>query len=146
MIGKVGADFTLPDQFGNKFNLYKALKDHKFVLLVFYPKDFTPVCTKQLNSYNNNFQKFSERNILPAAISVDPVESHQKFNFKYDFSFPLLSDTDKSVSKSFNALNFLNRNKRKLVLLNRDKIILFSKTVFPFRFLSYESLLSKIVE
>ncbi|MCK5086382.1 MAG: redoxin domain-containing protein, partial [Melioribacteraceae bacterium] len=76
----------------------------------------------------------------------DPVESHQKFNFKYDFSFPLLSDSDKSVSKSFNALNFLNRNKRKLVLLNRNKIILFSKTVFPFRFLSYESLLSKIVE
>ena len=146
MIGKVAADFTLPDQFGNKFNLYKSLTDHKFVLLVFYPKDFTLVCTKQLNNYNNNFQKFSERNILPVAISVDPVESHQKFNFKYDFSFPLLSDSDKSVSKSFDALNLISRNKRKLVLLNGDKIILFSKTVFPFRFLSYESLLSKIVE
>ena len=146
MIGKVAADFTLPDQFGNKFNLYKTLLDHKFVLLVFYPKDFTLVCTKQLNNYNRNFHQFSERNILPVAISVDPVESHQKFNFKYDFSFPLLSDSDKSVSKSFDALNLISRNKRKLVLLNGDKIILFSKTVFPFRFLSYEALLSKIGE
>ena len=68
------------------------------VVLVFYPGDDTPVCTKQLNSYNDELEKFTELNAQVLGISAQDVSSHTAFAGKHGFEFPLLADTDKTVA------------------------------------------------
>ena len=74
------------------------------VVLVFYPGDDTPVCTKQLNSYNDELSQFAELDAQVIGISAQDVESHDKFSGKHGFAFPLLADTDKAVAASYGTL------------------------------------------
>ena len=69
-------------------------------MLVFYPGDDTPVCTKQLNTYNDDISSFSEVGAQVLAISAQDVASHEQFAAKHGFAFPLLADTDKAVAGS----------------------------------------------
>ena len=73
-------DFTLLDQDGKSFTLSENLG--KKILLVFYPKDDSLVCTKQLCSYNNNFERFLEKGIQIVGISTDKITSHKSFHSK----------------------------------------------------------------
>lgn len=123
--GKV-ENFILNDQNEDKFELYKNLD--KYILLIFYPKDNSMVCSKQLTNYQLNIQKFLEAGIQPVGINVESVESHKSFCELKGIKFPLLSDNDKSISKKFDALNLLSLNKRKLVLINSHKEIVYEKT------------------
>ena len=68
------------------------------MVLVFYPGDDTPVCTKQLNSYNNDLDEFDDVGAQVLAISAQSVASHDKFSGKHGFKFPLLADPDKAVA------------------------------------------------
>ena len=71
----------------------------KPVVLVFYPGDDTPVCTKQLNAYNDGLDQFTELGAQVLAISAQDVDSHDRFSAKHGgFAFPLLADTDKAVA------------------------------------------------
>ena len=66
-------------------------------MLVFYPGDNTPVCTRQLNSYTADIDAFREVDATVLAISPQSVESHDQFSADQGgFAFPLLSDTDKA--------------------------------------------------
>lgn len=123
--GKV-ENFILNDQNEDKFELYKNLD--KYILLIFYPKDNSMVCSKQLTNYQLNIQKFLEAGIQPVGINVESVESHKSFCELKGIKFPLLSDNDKSISKKFDALNLLSLNKRKLVLIDSHKEIVYEKT------------------
>ena len=139
---KDAIDFTLKDQYNNPFNLFKTLKSNRYVLLIFYPGDFTPVCTKQLIDYNNNRSKFEEYGIFPVAVNIGSVESHCYYAETYRLNFPLLSDGNKSVSRNYDALNFSGGNKRKLVLIDNEHKILFEHSIFP---LFYQKV-AKIIE
>lgn len=123
--GKV-ENFILNNQNEDKFELYKNLD--KYILLIFYPKDNSMVCSKQLTNYQLNIQKFLEAGIQPVGINVESVESHKSFCELKGIKFPLLSDNDKSISKKFDALNLLSLNKRKLVLIDSHKEIVYEKT------------------
>ncbi len=139
---KKAGNFTLKDQFGNEFELYKNLD--KKILLVFYPKDESPVCSRQLNNYQVNVGLFEKEGILPVGINIESVDSHKSFcNFK-SIEFPLLSDEDKTVSRQFNALNFLAINKRKLVLINTSAEIVYEKTTPSFFYTTAEKILEDI--
>ncbi|HKI77887.1 MAG TPA: peroxiredoxin [Ignavibacteriaceae bacterium] len=124
---KIVQNFILTDQDGKDFELYKNL--NKNILLVFYPKDDSRVCSKQLKNYYENENLFTEKNIKIVGINTDSIESHQKFCSKLGIKIPLLNDRDKEVSKYFNALNIFGINKRKIVLINRDKQIIFEKDI-----------------
>ena len=139
---KTAPDFTLPDQYGNDFHLYDNLKNR--VMLVFYPKDNTMVCTKQLCNYRDNFDEFIKLGIQPVAISVDDTESHKQFAGKYNLNFPVLSDKDKKVSISYNALSFVGISKRKIVLINKEAQIIFEDTVAPVFYRKTDNLLKII--
>ena len=140
---KDASDFTLDDQRGSNFNLFENLKNNKYVLLIFYPGDFTPVCTKQLIDYNNHRAKLKELGILPAAINVGSVDSHCTYADYYDFKFPLLSDPNKLVSKIYRAINFIGGNKRKIVLIDNNHKILYEHTDFPIFYQKIEKILQK---
>jgi thioredoxin-dependent peroxiredoxin len=134
VIGDIAQDFTLKDQNGNLFSLYNSLNSK--ILLIFYPKDNTPVCTRQLTDYQINKRVFDNLGINLIGINTGSVESHNSFTKSCYLDFPVLSDPSKEVSSKYKALNFFGGNKRKLVLIGIDKKILFEKDVLSFTYLS----------
>ncbi len=90
----------------------------KPVVLVFYPGDDTPVCTKQLNSYNDDLAEFEALDAQVLGISAQSVESHDKFAGKHGFKFPLLADTDKAVAASYGTLGPLGFPRRSVFIVD----------------------------
>ena len=88
--GEPAPEFTLPDQDGNQV----ALSDFrgKTVVLVFYPSDFSPVCTDQLNVYQEVFGELESRGVALLGISVDSAWAHRAFQDHLGVTIPLLAD------------------------------------------------------
>lgn len=142
---KVGGEvenFRLLDQYNNTFDLYENLDQD--VLLAFYPKDNTPVCTKQLVDYALNQEELKKYGIKIVGINIDPVESHQSFCANNKIDFPVLSDAEKKVSIYFDALNIIGQNKRKLVLIGKDKRVKFERSTLPMFFVDARQLLNDL--
>ena len=142
MTGEFVENFTLKDQNGNDFNLYDNLD--KKVLLVFYPKDNSPVCSKQLVNYSTNKKKFDEYGIKAAGVNTESAQSHISFCNSLGIDMPLLIDENKIVSRRFDALNILGINKRKLVLIGTDKKILFEKSSLPVFYFNSEKIIEML--
>lgn len=83
-------DFTLPDQDGNEVSL--AELQGQRVVLVFYPADFSPVCTDQLNVYQEVLGELEERDVKMLGVSVDSAWAHKAFQDHLGVSIPLLAD------------------------------------------------------
>lgn len=143
-IGDTAPNFILKDETGKDFELYQNLE--KYVLLVFYPKDDTPVCSSQLAEYNDNLNEFIEYGIKVIGLNADTAESHREFCSKLKLNFPLLSDENKQVSKQYDALNIFGMNKRNLVLIGKDKKVKWIASTLSFRFIKTEEILAKIRE
>jgi peroxiredoxin len=101
------------------------------VLLVFYPGDDTPVCTRQLCDYRDNLKIFSELGVDVLAINSQSLDSHERFAKRQALPFPLLSDADKTVCRSYGAVGLLGITKRVLVLIDRDGRIRWRCTDLP---------------
>lgn len=137
-------DFTLLDQDGNSFTLSENLG--KKILLVFYPKDNSLVCTKQLCSYNENFNLFLDKGILVIGISTDSVESHKEFHTKNNLKFTLLSDSEKKVSKAYNSVGIFGMSQRKLLLISETGEILDENYSIPILYRNSDFLFSKLIK
>ena len=88
--GQPAPDFTLRDQDGNEVSL-EDLRGKRTVL-VFYPSDFSPVCTDQLNVYQEVVPELEEQGVQLYGVSVDGVFCHKAFQEKLGVSIPLLAD------------------------------------------------------
>ena len=139
---ELAESFSLNDQNGLEFQLYKNLDKRN--LLVFYPSDDTIVCTRQLLNYNDYLPQFELNNIRIVGINTDSIKSHLSFCNKLGLKFRLLSDSDKRVSREYGALNLLGTNKRKLILIEKDKRIVYKKTVLSTFYLNGEQILKKL--
>ena len=95
-------EFTLPSTDGANF----TLSDHlgKPCILYFYPKDFTPGCTKEACEFRDQFAAFRNVDIPVYGISQDTVETHLKFREKHHLPFELLADVDGQVARKYKAL------------------------------------------
>ncbi len=91
-VGEQAPDFTLPDKDGNEISLSDFYG--KKVVLYFYPKDNTPGCTKQAQSFAAAFEELQTKGVIVIGISKDSTASHQKFAGKYNLPFMLLSDPE----------------------------------------------------
>jgi peroxiredoxin Q/BCP len=100
-VGSIAPDFTAKDDEGNTVTL-SALKG-KTVVLYFYPKDDTPGCTKQAQSFRDNYQQYRDKEIVVLGVSVDDEASHQEFKKKYDLPFNLIADTTKEVTRAYDV-------------------------------------------
>jgi peroxiredoxin Q/BCP len=80
-----------------------ALQDLKGqkIVLYFYPKDDTPGCTKEACSFRDVYHELQRRGVVVLGVSADSVASHQKFVDKYGLPFPLLADTETTVSQLY---------------------------------------------
>jgi peroxiredoxin Q/BCP len=120
-VGDTAPDFDLPGTGGRNYTL--ADFAGKPVVLVFYPGDDTPVCTKQLNSYNDGLKQFADLDAQVLAISAQDVSSHEDFASKHGFAFPLLADVDKSVAAAYGTLGPLGFPRRSVVIVDGDGIV-----------------------
>jgi peroxiredoxin Q/BCP len=92
-------------------------------VVVFYPGDNTPVCTKQLSSYTADIGAFEGVGAQILAISPQSVESHEAFAAKHHFTFPLLADSDKKVAGSYGTLGPLGFPRRSVFVVDKDGVI-----------------------
>ena len=120
-VGDAAPDFTL--QATGDRNV--SLSDYRGqpVVLVFYPGDNTPVCTKQLNSYNDELEKFTELNAQVLGISSQDVSSHTEFSGKHGFDFPLLADTDKTVAGLYGTLGPMGFSRRSVFIIDSAGVV-----------------------
>ncbi len=102
-IGTRAPDFALPDSEGKLISLFDLKK--KNVVLIFYPGDFTPVCTKQLEVYSDIRDQFARYDAVVLAISVDSTQSHAAFKAQNQYALTFLSDAtpNGSVGRLYDA-------------------------------------------
>src|SRR5271167_377430 len=118
-VGEQAPDFELEGTEG-----HFRLSDHRGerVVLLFYPGDNTPVCTKQFCSYRDRPDDFASLGATVVGISAQGVDSHREFTDKNHLNVPLLADEDSEVAKSFGAHGRLG-TKRAVVILDEDGVV-----------------------
>ena len=102
-IGSKAPDFSLKGTSGTTLRLEEDLKG-KAVILYFYPKDFTKVCTAEACEFRDQFAAFRDLNIPVFGISRDDLETHERFKKEFRLPFELLSDGSGKVCKAYDAL------------------------------------------
>ena len=119
-IGDQAPDFTLEGT-GGSF----TLSDHRGekVVLLFYPGDDTPVCTKQFCSYRDNAEIFGSLGATAVGISGRGVESKQQFADKHELTVPLLADPDQTVSKAYDCWSKLRGTRRSVVIVDEEGVV-----------------------
>lgn len=120
-VGDRAPDFTLPGAGDQTVSLADFLG--RPVVLVFYPGDDSPVCTKQLNAYNDGLDEFSALDAQVIGISAQDVASKDAFVAKHGFDFPLLADVDKEVAAAYGTLGPIGFPRRSTFVIDADGII-----------------------
>ncbi|NNE68089.1 MAG: peroxiredoxin [Pyrinomonadaceae bacterium] len=118
-IGENAPDFTLKDGNGKDWTLSEQAGNT--VVLLFYPGDNTPVCTKQLCSVRDNWSDYQETGAVVVGISTDSVESHSGFADEYDLPLPLLADVNGKVSKMYGATSWIPGKSARAVVVIDEK-------------------------
>lgn len=113
-------DFVLEDDQGGQFSLSEHAGEK--VLLVFYPGDNTPVCTKQLCDYRDGVEAFEGLGVKVVGISNDGAESHRNFRAKYELPFSLLTDPGLKVAAKYDSKGMLGM-KRSVFLVDEEGVI-----------------------
>lgn len=99
-VGDKVPQFTAMDTKGNPFDSSFVI-EKKLVVIYFYPKDDTRVCTEQACSFRDSYQDFTDLGAEVIGVSGDTIASHQKFTAKHQLPFTLLSDHDKKLRNLF---------------------------------------------
>lgn len=125
-VGDFAPDFTLSDARGEDWSL--SAQRGQVVVLLFYPGDETPVCTKQLCSVRDRWEDYEATGASVVGISMDTVESHEKFAAHHELPLRLLADTGGAVSKAYDALSWLpGRSARAVVVIDAAGRIAYRK-------------------
>jgi thioredoxin-dependent peroxiredoxin len=100
--GTPAPGFSLPNQEGTQVSLdqFKG----KWVVLYFYPKDFTPGCTIEAHNFQRDIDKYTAKNAVILGVSVDNVDSHKGFCTKEGLNFKLLADPDHAVVQKYGSV------------------------------------------
>ncbi|MBI3652114.1 MAG: peroxiredoxin [Acidobacteria bacterium] len=128
-VGEAVPDFELLDSNGQPWRL----SEHrgKVVALVFYPKDETPVCTKQMCSMRDNWADYEASGAQVVAVSVGTVEQHRKFAAHYNLPQTLLADENGEVSKLLNVKSLFGGSQRAVLVIDQQGVIRYRKSVMP---------------
>ena len=108
-VGAAAPSFKLATNEGNQASLsdFKG----KWVVLYFYPKDFTQGCTIEAHNFQRDLDKYTAANAVILGVSVDTAESHKSFCAKEGLNFKLLADVGGSVSEQYGSVMEYNGNK-----------------------------------
>jgi peroxiredoxin Q/BCP len=116
-VGDPAPDFAL-DGTDGRF----SLSDHRGerVVLLFYPGDDTPVCTRQFCSYRDRGEDFSALDATVVGISANSLESHRSFTLRNSLTVPLLADEEGAVAKAYGAWRGPLKTKRAVVIVDEE--------------------------
>jgi peroxiredoxin Q/BCP len=119
-VGEAAPDFELPGTDGPF-----RLSDHRGerVVLLFYPGDNTPVCTKQFCSYRDRPEELADLAATVVGISSQDLDSHREFIAKHSLNVPLLADTDKQVARSYSAYAPGLGVKRAVIVIDEEGVV-----------------------
>ncbi|MEK6827788.1 MAG: peroxiredoxin [Nanoarchaeota archaeon] len=122
-VGEEAPDFTLVDQDGKE----RKLSDFrgKNVILAFYPFDFSPVCTVEFGCFEQDLSKLNDLSAQVLGISVDSKYSHKEFAKKLGLNFPLLSDFNREVCKTYGTLRKEGFSERAYFIIDAEGIVRF---------------------
>ncbi len=148
-LGRPAPAFTLPgsdntDAGRRDYSLEEYLGQP--VVLVFYPGDSTPVCTRQLTSYTDDIESFTEVGAQVLALSPQSVRSHDEFSCQQGgFAFPLLADTTKSVGEAYGILGPLGFYRRSAFVIDAQGVVRYAhKAVAGLTFRSTSELVEAV--
>ena len=134
----IAPDFSLKDKDG-KIHKLSDIKS-KYIVLYFYPKDDTPGCTIEANSFNRNIEKFKNADAEVIGISGGNEKTKKNFCTKYGLNITLLSDSDFEISKKYGVFkekNFFGRRINSIgritFIIKNGKIIKVFRKVYPDR-------------
>jgi len=102
-VGATAPDFTLNSQEGTPVSLHDF--KGKWVVLYFYPKDFTSGCTTEAHNFQHDLAQYEAKNAVIVGVSVQSSDSHKDFCAKEGLSFKLLADIDHKVSEAYGSLS-----------------------------------------
>lgn len=127
-LGQVAPAIELPDQHRQIWRL----SEHrgKVVVLLFYPADETPVCTKQLCSVRDHWSQYQQTGAEVVGVNTDAIEKHLRFAERHELPLRLLSDADGQVVKAYDMKNLFG-TKRGVVVIDGEGVVRFSRTVMP---------------
>jgi peroxiredoxin Q/BCP len=121
-------DFTLPavgsDDVVKNGQVHLQELQGRPVVLYFYPKDDTPGCTAEACSFRDADHEMQKRGVVVLGVSADDIASHRKFADKYGLSFPLLADTDTTVSQLYGVWKEKNMYGKKYIGVNRETFLI----------------------
>ncbi len=124
-VGATAPDFTLPwaskDTTSEDLGGYGPWKDRgRVIVLVFYPRDFTPTDSLELSTLRNRYDQLFGPDVTVLGISVDPINTHRRFAAKLDLPFRLLSDPDQKVAAAYGSKDTGGINRRTVYVIGRD--------------------------
>lgn len=131
--GQQAPDFTLRDTGKNKVTLSE--QKGKNVVLLFFPLAFTGVCTKELCSVRDNLEMYNRLNATVYGISVDSLQSLNRFKADQDLNFDLLSDFNKEASTSYDAIYEVFSNdqrgvsKRSAFVIDKEGVVRYAEVL-----------------
>jgi peroxiredoxin Q/BCP len=114
--GTLAPDFTLPSTSGRDFTLSSDAAG-QVCILYFYPRDFTPGCTREACAFRDQFALFRKASVPVYGISRDDPETHRRFKAEHHLPFDLLADVDGSVCARYDALLPLIRLPKRITYL-----------------------------
>ena len=115
-------EFSLLAQDGSTVQL-SDFKEKNSVVLIFYPGDETPVCTKQLCEIRDDYSSFSNKGAVVFGVNPGSEKSHQKFVEKHNFQFKLLIDKNGDVAKNYKAKGKLMNQRTVYVIDPQGKVV-----------------------
>jgi peroxiredoxin Q/BCP len=120
-VGEPAPDFELPGTGGRTYRLgdYRG----RWLVLAFYPGDFTAVCTRQFCSYRDRDRELATLDAEVLGISPQSVESHERFTAKHGLNVPLLADDHKEVARAYGVLGPAGYVRRAIIIIDPDGIV-----------------------
>ncbi|MCA9267912.1 MAG: peroxiredoxin, partial [Planctomycetales bacterium] len=99
-VGDYAPNFTAKTQDGETIRLSDFVGQRGLVLF-FYPKDGTPICTKEACAFRDSYEQFVDAGAEVVGVSSDSADSHREFAARHKLSFPLIADTQGALRKKF---------------------------------------------
>ena len=121
-VGDLTPDFTLLNQLSGSVRLGDFL-GKKYIVLYFYPKNNTSLCTEEACAFRDNYESFKEAGAEVIGVSSDTVESHRQFAKEYQLPFILLSDVDGAIRKQYGVPTAFGLPGRVTYIIDRQGII-----------------------
>jgi len=125
-VGQRAPLFQAQTQSGSTVVLSDLLAQHKWVLLIFYPSDMTPGCTKQLCGIRDVYADFASRGVHVLGVNKGSAASHQRFIDAFNFPFDILVDSDNKIRDAYGAVKMFFKNmtiRRGAVLIDPSGIV-----------------------